>query len=250
MKRTRRGYVLLATLFMMATLVLLAGALMPVVMNEIDAEKGMENMLRLNDLERGIQAYFWDTGQLPAGTDRTALTNLFVNGAGVPGWRGPYSSYTPDYGLADPWRTRFIYRTGIVDGIPVVLIGSGGRNRHLDTDLSDWPNTPIASAGDDLMMVFELDRLSEFQDEKTVNVLNLTKAIIYNTFTATAAPATYENPAMTDAWGHSVQYHRCAPQVAVLFSLGYNGLDDSAAGEDICINRRTGGDDLFVWLTW
>jgi type II secretory pathway pseudopilin PulG len=248
MKRARKGYILLATLFMMATLVLLAGALMPVVMNEIDAEKGMETTLRLNDLERGIQAYFWDTGRLPAGIDSTALISLFVAPSSVPGWRGPYSSYTPEFGLSDPWRSPFIYRTGSISGIPVVLIGSMGRNRQLDTDLSGWPNTPLSGRGDDLLTTFELDRLSEFQDEKTTNVLNLTKSILYNTFTS--APATYTNPAMTDAWGRSIRYFRCTPQVAVLYSLGYDGLDESASGSDICTNRRSGGDDIFVWLAW
>lgn len=242
---------------MMGTLVLLAGALLPVVMNEIDAEKGMETAIRLTDLERGIQAYFWDTGRLPPQSISggslpvsadllTGLVYLFYDD--TPGWRGPYSSYTPEFGLRDPWRTPFIYRTGNISGIPVVLVGSLGRNRQLDTDLSRWPNTPVTNTGDDLLRVFELDRLSEFQDEKTINVLNLNKSILYNTFTS--PPGTYHNASMIDAWGTPVRYHRCDNNVAVLFSLGYNRVDESGAGADICASRRSGGDDLFVWLVW
>lgn len=248
MRANSRGYILLATLLMMGTVLLLAGALTPVVMNEIDAEKGMESTIRLNDLERGIQSYFWDTGQLPNGDDAIGLRALFVAPVGVVGWKGPYSSYTVEFGLLDPWRMPFIYRHGNAGGVPVVLIGSRGRNRTLDTDLSRWPDTPVSISGDDLLMEFELDRLSEFQDEKTINVLNATKAIIYNTFTA--PPATYVNPAMTDAWGHMTRYHRCDARRAVLFSVGYNGIDESGGGTDICVNRRSGGDDLFVWLAY
>ncbi len=247
--RRRKGYLLMATLFLLMTVALLAGTLVPVVLNEVNSEKGMAMAHRFNDLERAINAYYWDTGELPDPEDEDGLRDLFIQPPGLQGWRGPYSAYPANAVLKDAWGNELIYRHGIHNQIPVVLLVSLGPNRELDTDISDFPSDlNIQPAGDDIVHLFELDRTSLLMRAKTQNVLRLGKAMLYNTFNT--PPANWSNPNLRDAWNRVIRYRRCNARRAVLYSTGHNRVDDSNGGALICTSGRSGGDDIFEWAYW
>lgn len=158
-RRARGGFSLLEVLVAVALVSIVAGAVAPLAVRQMNAtrrERALEEMRRLVQGLVGRPAadgfgYVGDMGELPA-----RLVDLNVAGSqslrqpagadGVAyGWSGPYAPSLPVTGgeIVDPWGRPYFY-----DGVDA-RVRSRGPDRELDTpdDLA-WPPYPPRLAGD------------------------------------------------------------------------------------------------------
>jgi general secretion pathway protein G len=81
----RRGFTLIEVVVVLAILGILVGTVAPVWAMQVTRDKVYETRLEMQQLVAAYNAYFADTGKLPASPD-----NLVTNGANALGWYGPY----------------------------------------------------------------------------------------------------------------------------------------------------------------
>ena len=183
--RSKAGLTLVELMVVAAILVIVSGALIPIMSGHLSYGRDKTARASLNTIRDAIMGtsdtpgYLGDTGRLPA-----TLNDLFVKPAAVPpfdresgiGWRGPYllngtGQYTitssfapyvntspPDTIVLDPWGNPFVLQRSTV-GTPAVndvfaRLISAGPNGRIDTpqDFSGTPYPPPSERGDDIVL--------------------------------------------------------------------------------------------------
>lgn len=91
----REGFTLIEIIVAMAILAILAGAITPLVFQELVSAREEATQLELDTLERALLDFYEDTGRFP--TEAEGLAALVAD-PGADGWQGPYV----DGRLADP----------------------------------------------------------------------------------------------------------------------------------------------------
>ncbi|MGH8103093.1 MAG: type II secretion system protein GspG [bacterium] len=249
-RRSQRGVALLSLALLASTVLIVASAMIPITMSMVDFEKRNRTKDKILLIQEALLNHYFDTGAFPAETGTLPLRRLYTNIDTLAGWQGSYlTGPSTDY-LFDEWRRPFIYHIGTSTSAgPVAIVFSQSRNGASDTDLSNWQDDSFATIGDDISQKIDTFPLSKRLTDRNRNILIGYKAILYTAF-PNSPPASYDTSTKPDAWGHNVVYRKCHNYAAVLLSYGFNGIEESGGGANICLTNRTGGDDMFVPLEW
>lgn len=107
--RTRRrqglqaGFTLVELLLVLVILALIAGLVLPRIINTAEGAKVRAAASQISRLSMSVETFYLDTGRTPE-----SLEDLVTEPANVQGWNGPY---VKDSLLQDPWGEKYSYRS-------------------------------------------------------------------------------------------------------------------------------------------
>jgi type II secretory pathway pseudopilin PulG len=204
----------------------------------VDESWEVETRAKLAEIEDGLTGYYRDVGSFPSGNDSTALVELVSSGVG--GWRGPYVRETLTSIARDPWKARVVLRactevnSETVSGWILLSYGPGPPDAKVKGQR--W-----RTGSNDIFRVITSGRLKAMLDvkrqEETRRQLKLLAAQIF-TNNPTQSPGSGSFTDL-DPWGRNYQYIKKSANSGVAYSVGANGVNESA-----------GGDDLYEALLW
>lgn len=274
-----RGFTLLEVVLVLAVLAVLAGAMAPFAVREIDAAKTNATREEMSSIEEGLLAYYEDCGQLPE--TASGLSALARNVERLADWQGPYVGGRGDLeaGIqADAWGDAYIYerdpviRSGGAEAAYLVI--SPGRDHLLNSQATargwrlnhggDLILQGVLRAVDDNWVATwneTLARASEGLEAYFLDVghfpVDLDSVGLSELFRS-AEPG-WRGPYMSgtlpalarDAWGNAIYLRPCTQVDGVdldgwiLLSLGPGDPDPQIRGT----RWRTGANDIFVTLS-
>lgn len=134
----RQGYTLTELLVVLLILGLLAAALTPITIDQMNRAKARTAKLQMEGLASALALFVGDVGRTP--NVQEGLNSLITAPSGVDTWAGPYVR-SPDR-LIDPWNRPYILETGLSAEKPFIIksLGAdgaaGGRGANADIEVS------------------------------------------------------------------------------------------------------------------
>ncbi|MHA2610881.1 MAG: type II secretion system protein GspG [bacterium JZ-2024 1] len=240
-----KGFTTVETIAVVSLMFIFFSISTSAVVSTMQMQKRVQTEEFCRDLAASVERYFHDVGHFPLRPDDQGLALLARNADNQVGWRGPYIDIQRRF--ADEWQRNLIYRFSITaGGIPVALVLSRGRNGVMDSNLATFHLPGWTPGGDDIAFKISAERMIKEQEERTRRILKDAAGLL-KAQNPNLAPAIFK-PGMQDAWNRPIQYVRCSPLFAVVFSTGFNGNDDS--GATLCNEARTLGDDLAEFVQY
>lgn len=241
----RAGFTLIEMVAAASIGIIMAGTMVGIFSDALSFKRSTQAQDQVGQVQAALEKYFADVGQFPP-----ALVNLYSDYR--TGWNGPYLTGDPRSMLLDPWRQPLRYGTASAQtsGIPVAYVGSMGRNRLLDSDLTTFMNGNWNPLGDDLFQkVSSAQALSPLQ-QMAYRQLQTIRGLVYAN-NPHAAPNNWNLTGKVDPWGSQIVYIRCTGNSGAIYSFGPNRTDNNNNGVDICnTNLSARPDDLFVAAGW
>jgi len=162
-KGMRAGFSLMGLIVLLAVVAIMAAVITPMVFRQLMAARERATVAELDQINRGLNAFFADTGRYPAKAEGLAA---LVSDPGVGGWQGPYVEYAQEEPVAqvtrDAWNLAYAYGlsplTTPVDTAEVLVVRGGG-NRVVDSGTvgGSWQ---VRTPGDDLMALVTARRVN------------------------------------------------------------------------------------------
>jgi len=134
---SRSGMTLIEVLLVVAILLVIAGAVVPRLVNSQEQDNIDATRISLKGLEQALKLYAIDQdGQYPARADGLAALMTSPNGNAAEFWRGPYCEEEP----LDPWRREFTYVFPAVNSNKPFDLSSSGPDGvpGNDDDINNW----------------------------------------------------------------------------------------------------------------
>ncbi|MFN4182141.1 MAG: type II secretion system protein GspG, partial [bacterium] len=240
-----QGFTIIETIAVVSLVFIFFTLSTSAVLSAIHMQRRVQTEEFCRDLAGSVERYFHDVGHFPFRTDGAGLTLLARNLDNQVGWRGPYIDIQRNF--VDEWNRNLIYRfSATAGGIPVALVLSRGRNGVIESNLGTFQQAGWVPGGDDIAFKISSERMIKEQEERTRRILEDVAGLL-KAQNPNLAPALF-NPGIMDAWNRPIQYLRCSPLFAVVFSTGFNGNNDS--GRTLCNSARTLGDDLAEFVQY
>lgn len=105
-----KGFTLLEVVVVLGILAVLAGAVAPYAVKQIDAARLDATEKEMESIQQAILTYYKDCGRLPS--EQSGLLALVQNADAAPGWRGPYAQGKGALAAtirADAWGSSYAY---------------------------------------------------------------------------------------------------------------------------------------------
>lgn len=134
---TSRGFTLIEVVVVLSVLAVLAGAMIPAVVQQVERARTRATRNEMNDLAVGLSAYYEDCGRLPS-----SLAGLVTDVDGDAGWDGPYMGGLGDVAtgaVTDAWGATYTYLVSPTltgGGRADVVLISAGEDRVLQSSAS------------------------------------------------------------------------------------------------------------------
>jgi general secretion pathway protein G len=172
-RQRRSGFTLIEVIVAVAIVVVLAGAITPMVFRELMQAREDATVSELSALSRGLADFYADTGRLPSEVEGLAA---LVADPGVTGWQGPYvASGRGDpvqEATTDEFNRDYAYDlapTTVPADAAAALVASGGVDGTFDAG-SVGGTWTLAGGGDDLVQPvvvgpIDRDKQRECDDE-------------------------------------------------------------------------------------
>ncbi|MBT9446200.1 MAG: type II secretion system major pseudopilin GspG [Hyphomonadaceae bacterium] len=135
---TKAGYTLTELLVVLLILGLLAAALTPITIDQMNRAKARAAKLQMEGLASALALFVADVGRAP--TDQEGLNALVVQPLGAEAWAGPYVRAADR--LIDPWNRRYVLTTPGANGatFSIKSLGAdgidGGKGANADLEVS------------------------------------------------------------------------------------------------------------------
>jgi general secretion pathway protein G len=132
-----RGFTLIEVVVVLSILAVLAGAMIPAVVQQVERARTRATQQEMADLVVGLHAYYEDCGTLPS-----SLFGLVTDADGDPGWDGPYMGGLGDVATgvaADAWGSAYTYVVAPTlsgGGRADLVLISAGQDRALGSSQS------------------------------------------------------------------------------------------------------------------
>lgn len=265
----RAGFTLIEIIVAVAIVAVLAGAITPMVFNELMQAREDATEGELTAVAGGLVDFYTDTGRLP--TEAEGLGAL-ARDPGVTGWQGPYVKANRgdpvDEVGTDGFGNAYVYdlapSTSPANTADAVVV-SAGRDGTLEAGNlgGTWQ---LAGVGDDLVQavtVGPVDRVKLAEARSEVLALATAVRAYYNDHTAFPASVALLIPdymdqgvaggALIDPWnqGYLVSAQPAGGAVVVLSirSQGPDRVDDGGAGDDIAVtvSNASLGREITTW---
>jgi general secretion pathway protein G len=130
---TARGFTLVELLLVLVILALIGGLVLPGIIGKAEGAKVKAAGSQINRLAMAVESYYLDTGSTP-----DSLEELVSEGAGVPGWNGPYVKPSS---LKDPWGREYVYDyPGEHGDFDLYSLGADGQpgGEDKNADINSW----------------------------------------------------------------------------------------------------------------
>lgn len=253
--RKKAGFTLVEMMAVASLAAILSSFALSAVAGAIHFKKGIDTEGNAEALKEALLRYFEDVGTFPvidAGDTTVGSTGLRKLGQNLDnrqGWKGSYMDpKVHQKFLVDGWDRNFRYRFGVnANGVGVALILSPGRNGVVDSNLTNWTQDGWVPQGDDIARKASVEEIIKWQEERVRRQLLLQRGRLIAT-NPTASPTVFPLP--TDIWGRNLLYARCSPYSAFIYSVGYDGVDNSGGATGICARGYPLGDDLMENAKW
>lgn len=134
----KQGYTLTELLVVLLILGLLAAALTPITIDQMNRAKARTAKLQMEGLASALALFVGDVGRTP--TTQEGLHALTSAPAGVESWAGPYIRGKER--LIDPWNRPYLLETGASAEKPFIIksLGAdgetGGQGANADIEVS------------------------------------------------------------------------------------------------------------------
>jgi len=138
MKKPQSGFSLIELLVVLVIMGMLAGLVGPRLFGKVDSSKVRTADTQVKMLKTALQTYRLDVGTYP--TSEQGLASLISKPQDVKYWNGPYLE---DEIPLDPWKTPFVYQSGVDNLQGFALYSYGADNKAggsgLDADVGYLP---------------------------------------------------------------------------------------------------------------
>ncbi len=265
----RAGFTLIEVIIAVAIVAVLAGAITPMVFNELMQAREEATERELTAIAAGVVDFYTDTGRLP--TEAEGLGAL-VSDPGAVGWQGPYVK--SDRGnpvteaSTDGFNNAYVYDlspTTVPGGAADVVVVSAGRNGTLEAG-SLGGTWQMAGVGDDLIQSITtgpVDRTKLAEAEAEVMALATAIRAYYADHTGFPGSVAVLIPdymdqgvaggALIDPWnqGYLVSAATAGGAVVNLTvrSSGPDRVDNGGTGDDIAVvvSNMSLGREISTW---
>lgn len=197
-------------------------------------DTGWESDVRttLDEVAEGLEEYFLDVETFPEGTDSTALVQLVNSKASS--WAGPYVRETAAALARDPWGGAIQLRPCTelngedVDGWLLLSTGPGAPDVR-------WKITRCQTGQNDIYRLVARNRLTVLLDRERQEEAGKTLKLIAAEVMIASPTQSPTTAAMVqiDPWGQAYRYCKMTTQSGIIYSVGANGIDENAGGDDI-----------------
>jgi len=250
----KAGFTFVEMMAVASLLVILSTFALSTVTGTLNFKKSIDTEARADELKGALLRYFEDVGIFPAidSGDTVGSTGLFKlsqNTDHKAGWKGTYMDpKTSHRFLVDGWERNFWYRFGInANKVGVALVLSPGRNGVINSNLTNWTQDDWVPGGDDIARKASVEEIIQRQEALVRRQLLNQRGRLIAT-NPNFSPSSFPLP--NDIWGRALQYARCSPYFAILYSVGYDGVDDSDGASGICARGYPQGDDIMETAKW
>lgn len=245
-KMRRKGVTFVEMLATAVVVMVVGSMLFSVSFSLVNYNKDVLTQDELEKIKEACLRYYLDMGAFPAGS----LEGLIDAPAGVnPAWRGPYIARSRAQLLNDAWNRAYQYvTTRTPAGVDVALVVSAGKNGVLESDVAGFNGGLWDTGGDDLATLITSKEVQREYEELTRLTLTMVRSRLLSAH-PDSPPLNYSVPQFRDAWETPLQYVRCNPYSAVIYSYGANRQDNSVNGVLICAGAPI-GDDLYTTAIW
>jgi len=247
------GFTLMEVIIAVAIVAIMAGAVAPVIHNEINNARSEATVRELDSIKRGLLGFYEDTGRFPS--EAEGLTALIAD-PGIPSWQGPYVSggqANPATAIAgDAFGEVYIYdlNPNVNAGGIDLLVASTGVNHNGDAGNlnSAWD---VVADSDDIFALISAGPVNRSKEADTLLELETIAAACRDYFhdnalfpaslgdlTGRYMDAGFQNEAHDDAWNMSYQLFQFgggpAPNLRI-FSYGPDRTNDGGGDDDIAV---------------
>jgi len=246
MLKARRKGVTFVEMVAAAVVVMAVGSMLfSVSYSLVNYNKDVLTVDEMEKIKEGSLRYYLDMGSFPA-----TLMGLIEAppGAGS-AWRGPYLPRSPSQLRNDAWNRPYVYVTARTPaGVDVALVVSAGKNGILESNVGGFTGGLWDAQGDDLATLISSKEVqTEYEDLTRLTLMMVRSRLLSDH--PNSPPPNYSVSQFVDAWGTRLQYVRCTPYSAIIYSYGANQQDNSQGGTLICAGSPI-GDDLYTTANW